>query len=220
MDVSHRGNLSLSELSPFQVEVAKVFFSLPASQGFLLAGGGALLAAGLSSRPTRDLDFFGVRGKASVEDVTSDFVRAIQERGWQCAVVDSGPAFRRIEVVGSESLVIDIAHDSPPFTTPMNSVAGPIFAPLELATRKLIALFDRAEARDFVDVYFLARQFDKVVLLAHAQQIDAGLASEHLCDALLLVDRYKDRDLPIDKHEVAELREFFRRWATDLARAN
>ena len=32
-----------SELSAFQLEVARLFFALPASQGFLLAGGAALL---------------------------------------------------------------------------------------------------------------------------------------------------------------------------------
>jgi hypothetical protein len=46
------------ELSAFQLEVARLFFTLPASQGFLLAGGAALLAQPLTARPTEDLDFF------------------------------------------------------------------------------------------------------------------------------------------------------------------
>jgi hypothetical protein len=48
-------------LTEYQAEVARLFFSLPASEGFLLAGGGALLATGLTTRPTEDLDFFGDR---------------------------------------------------------------------------------------------------------------------------------------------------------------
>jgi hypothetical protein len=32
------------ELTAFQLEVARLFFTLPASNGFLLAGGAALLA--------------------------------------------------------------------------------------------------------------------------------------------------------------------------------
>ena len=51
----------MSGPSAFQIEVARMFFSLPASDGFLLAGGGALLASGLTNRPTKDLDFFGKR---------------------------------------------------------------------------------------------------------------------------------------------------------------
>ena len=40
------------DLSAFQLEVARLFFALPASQGFLLAGGAALLAQHLTARPT------------------------------------------------------------------------------------------------------------------------------------------------------------------------
>ena len=46
------------DLSAFQQEVARTFFALPASKGFLLAGGAALLAQHLTARPTEDLDFF------------------------------------------------------------------------------------------------------------------------------------------------------------------
>jgi hypothetical protein len=45
-------------LAAFQAEVARLFFGLPESGGFLLAGGAALLAQHLTARPTEDLDFF------------------------------------------------------------------------------------------------------------------------------------------------------------------
>jgi predicted nucleotidyltransferase component of viral defense system len=38
------------------------------------------------------------------------------------------------------------------------AAAGPTFALEELAGRKLLALFDRAEARDFADVYDIAQR--------------------------------------------------------------
>lgn len=50
--------MSSSGLSAFQVALANLFFSLPESSGFLLAGGGALIAQGIVTRPTEDLDFF------------------------------------------------------------------------------------------------------------------------------------------------------------------
>jgi hypothetical protein len=40
---------SASPLTAFQIEVARLFFGLAASEGFLLAGGGALLAQGLTA---------------------------------------------------------------------------------------------------------------------------------------------------------------------------
>ena len=70
----------MSGLSEFQIEVARLFFSLPASEGFLIAGGGALLAAGLTSRPTRDLDFFGEMGLVNVNEALVQFVAAANNR--------------------------------------------------------------------------------------------------------------------------------------------
>lgn len=45
-------------LTPIQIEVARAFFQLPQSEGYVLAGGAALLANGLISRPTEDIDLF------------------------------------------------------------------------------------------------------------------------------------------------------------------
>ena len=44
------------QLTAFQIQVARTFFSLPASEGFLLAGGAALAAHALTTRPTKDAD--------------------------------------------------------------------------------------------------------------------------------------------------------------------
>lgn len=51
-------------LTAFQIDVAQLFFSLPASHGFLLAGGAALAAQQLTTRSTEDLDFSPVRTAA------------------------------------------------------------------------------------------------------------------------------------------------------------
>jgi Nucleotidyl transferase AbiEii toxin, Type IV TA system len=53
-------------LVAFQAEVAQLFFGLPKSKGFLLAGGAALLAQHLTARPTEDLDFFTAPGRGHV----------------------------------------------------------------------------------------------------------------------------------------------------------
>ena len=46
-----------SALTGFQITLARLFFTLPSSERFLLAGGAALVAQHLSERPTQDLDF-------------------------------------------------------------------------------------------------------------------------------------------------------------------
>ena len=57
---------SPSPLTAFHVEVARAFFDLPQAAGFLLAGGAALAAQGLTSRPTQDLDLFTAPGRGVV----------------------------------------------------------------------------------------------------------------------------------------------------------
>jgi len=44
-------------------------------------------------------------------------------------------------------------------------------------------------ARDFADVYVLARRFGKDVLLAHAAQVDAGFDPRVLAGMLATLDR-------------------------------
>lgn len=53
--------IGLPSVTAFQAEVAQMFFSLPEAESFLLAGGLALLAQGMSERPTQDMDAFTSR---------------------------------------------------------------------------------------------------------------------------------------------------------------
>uniref|UniRef100_UPI0013EFA229 nucleotidyl transferase AbiEii/AbiGii toxin family protein n=1 Tax=Protofrankia symbiont of Coriaria ruscifolia TaxID=1306542 RepID=UPI0013EFA229 len=53
---------------------------------------------------------------------------------------------------------------------------GPTLTARDLAARKTLALFGRAEARDFTDVYWLSRRFGKDQLLRLAGAQDQGCA--------------------------------------------
>jgi Nucleotidyl transferase AbiEii toxin, Type IV TA system len=70
------------DLSAFQLEVARLFFALPASKGFLLAGGAALLAQHLTARPTEDLDFFTAPERGHVPAARDALAAAASQRGW------------------------------------------------------------------------------------------------------------------------------------------
>jgi hypothetical protein len=83
------GQVRMPDLTDFQLEVTCLFSSLPASKGFLLAGGAALLAQHLTTRPTEDLDFFTAPDRGQVpaardalEAATRDFadVRLLARR--------------------------------------------------------------------------------------------------------------------------------------------
>jgi Nucleotidyl transferase AbiEii toxin, Type IV TA system len=62
-------------------------------------------------------------------------------------------------------VLVDLAVNAPPDLPPSVTPAGPPLAPEELTGHKLLALSGRAAARDFADVYALARRFGKDALI-------------------------------------------------------
>lgn len=65
-------------ITDFQEAVARAFFDMPESKGFLLAGGAALIALGAVERTTDDLDFFAARGEADVPEAKAAFVAFVR----------------------------------------------------------------------------------------------------------------------------------------------
>ena len=204
-------------LTTFQVEVAQKFFALEEARGYLLAGGSALLAFGLISRPTQDLDFF--TNDRSVTPARDAFLAAIQaQSGWSFRLVHDSDTFCRIEVCdgANQQLLVDLAVDSAPTDPPTMTVVGPAPMPIELGGRKLLALFGRAEARDFADVFMVSRTFGKPALLAKAAEIDSGFDKRVLAEMFGTLRRFTDNEVPVDRQQIRELREFFAQWAREL----
>lgn len=136
--------------------------------------------------------------------------------GWRTTPIRRTEEFVRLQVRGDETITIDICRDIPPIL-PINLTSdGPTFAGPELGGRKLLALFSRAEARDFVDVFVLTNKFGRTVLTQSARELDPGFASVPLRQALDRVSIYSDDELPIDRELVPALREFFRDWVDEL----
>ena len=203
-------------LTDFQVQVAQLFFSLPETAGFLLAGGAGLVAQHLTTRPTQDLDFFTRVGGTGVPAARDALEAAAHDRGWTIERVRDEATFCRLVVHGNEDLLVDLALDSPPEHPATASLIGPTFAPRELAGRKVIALFDRAEARDFADVFELIQHFSKEDLLAEAYEVDRGFDRHIFAQMLRSLARFSDADLPAPEAQMASMRDFFATWADQL----
>ncbi len=188
-------------LPPFQLEVARMFFALPASRGFLLAGGAALLAQHLTARPTEDLDFFTAPERGHVSAARDALEAAARQRGWATERIhDSGTFCRMVIHSADAGVLVDLAVNAPPDLPPSATPAGPTLAPEELAGHKLLALFDR-----------------KQVLLARAAQIDAGFDVRVLADMIATLDRFTDSEIPVpDGSSAAELRAFYAAWRSEL----
>jgi Nucleotidyl transferase AbiEii toxin, Type IV TA system len=89
------------DLSAFQQEVVRMFFALPASKGFLLAGGAALLAQHLTARPTEDLDFFTTPEQGRVPAARDALEAEARRRGWTTERIHDSDTFCRMVVMAA-----------------------------------------------------------------------------------------------------------------------
>jgi hypothetical protein len=181
-----------SVLTEPQRELLRLFFELPESSGYLLAGGAALVATGVTERPTRDLDLFSSDSDVGIGPAGDAFEAAAEHRGWSVERIQDSPTFRRLVIHATDGdVLVDLAIDSPPTTGRITTTVGPTYAPHELAARKLLALFDRAAARDFVDLQAIANRFDLDGLLDTAAAIDPGFDTDVLVQMLGTLDRFE-----------------------------
>ena len=117
--------------------------------------------------------------------------------------------------VDRETVRVDIAVDSPPRRGTVAASIGPTLDPLELAGRKLLALFDRAAPRDFADVHRLSLRFNQTAIVDIAIELDPGLDMAYLAHALDRAATISDRDFPAEADEIERLR----LWAADWAQS-
>lgn len=205
------------QLSNLQVDLAAIFFALDEATDYLVAGGAALLASDLTTRPTDDLDLFASRPTTSVTQAKDAFTQALEERNYGVHIVQERLTFCRMVVArAGEETLVDLAIDSPPRSQPTITILGPTLAPLELAGRKLLALFGRAEARDFADVYLLAHRFGKKALMEHAQALDPGFDLKVLAQMIRTIDRFDASEIPVATDQLPRLRRFFADWTSEL----
>ncbi len=185
-----------------------LFFSLPESEGFAVAGGSALVLAGLVNRSTNDIDLF-----ASASEVVRPAAHALVVRagaaGLACSIVRDFDTFVRMELSdGDDSTLIDLAADFRLFDA-RPSRLGPLLAPEELAADKTLALFGRAAPRDFVDVYVLAERFGIDAMLSWAREKDRGFDDLIFAEMLGRIAGIPRAEFEVSDGDYALLESFF-----------
>jgi hypothetical protein len=204
-------------ITAFQEDVARNFFDLPESEGFLLAGGAALIALGAVERVTDDLDFFAARGEGSVPAVKAAFVARCRARGWETVIIWENDEFVRLSVITADDKVeVDLGIDASLLLPATATFLGPTIGLEENAGRKTLALFGRAAPRDFVDVFNLARRFGKPKLLELAAERDLGFDRGVFGQMARLVNQINARQFPLDEDSVPDLVAFFNEWSEEL----
>lgn len=85
-----------------------------------------------------------------------------------------------------------------------------------MAGDKLAALFSRAAARDFVDVYALSERFGREELYELARDKDTGFVLDRLHDSLGTFEHRYRQDFPISDEEYERLRAWVHEWRAEL----
>ena len=193
-----------------------MFFGTAQSEGFVIVGGAALLALGISDRPTQDVDFF-TDDETRIQAAADALIAEARARGWDCEVIRDVGSFKRLRLArDATTLVVDLATDVAAMRPLVESSLGPTFDPLEHAARKALALFDRAAARDYVDLSVLALLFDRRSILSLAASVDLGFHEGVFVEMLRAIRRFADDELPCDPGLVQVVRDFANQWADEI----
>jgi hypothetical protein len=209
-------------LSPLQERIAEIVAGLDEAEGFALAGGAALIARGDVRRQTRDLDFFGLSGDA-VDRLAPAVRRALSAAGFVVGHAQANPGFVRFIVSdGDERTELDLAADARLFPAEPGRLA-PTLTGEELAVDKVLAVFGRAEARDFADLMALEPRFGLDRLCELAAEKDLGFEPALFAEMVGRFDRLRRDEFDLDDAEYEQLRGAVRRWherALELRRAD
>jgi predicted nucleotidyltransferase component of viral defense system len=150
-------------LTPAQKRFLEAFVSTPFAPEYRLVGGTALSAFHLRHRASEDLDLFA-RRHAALPDLSS-FVQSVPGLG---AVTHERVLDRhRFVATPSEggTLIVDfVERPEPPLEPPLVIEGLHVQTARDILADKLLAMFERIAAKDFVDVFFLLRDKPEAAL--------------------------------------------------------
>lgn len=202
-------------LTPLQRQIREIVASIPDTEDLALAGGGALIVHGIVDRETRDLDFFS-NSPEEVDRLLPSVEKALRDDSLVVERLRVADGFAQLSVTsGSDQTTVDLAWDPrllPPTTTP----EGPVLAEEEVAAGKVLALFGRAEARDFVDVSALVSRYGLEHLCQLAAEKDPGFDLAILAEMMSRIDRLPRNEFGIDDAEYERLRRSVEVWRHEL----
>ena len=198
-------------LSRSQRRIVADVMAVVEPDGFVISGGIALIAAGLSSRPTQHLDALS----PTCDDVALVAERLVDRLRGSDHLVDvhrSDATFARMTVSTGKYRrtvsVVELRRDLQLFAAVPNAL-GPMLSIREMAADKMLAAFGRREPRDLVDLSSLAEATSLRQAVVDARAKDPGFGRDPFVEMVARTMLVRD-DLWPEGSEPEVIREFAR----------
>ena len=213
-------------ISGLHREVAVIALRAAAPHGFALGGGNALIAHGITERPTQDVDVFsdeqgGVEAAAdAVEAALGDAGFGTERRDKTDGLADifygmgEGLAEWIVTAPGGEQMLLQMAYFDR-VRRPVIMDIGPVLDLEDVVGGKVCALASRAEPRDYLDTAAAMERYGIGQMIGFARRLDPGLTDRDFGDAGRRLDRWGDgvfAPFGLGPRDVAALREKFAAW--------
>jgi hypothetical protein len=214
-------------LDDLHQDVAAVALGAAAEHGFALGGGNALIAHGIISRPTEDVDLF-TDHERGVEAAAGAVEAALRGAGYGTERQDKtggladvfygmgqGLAEWMITAPGGRQMTLQMAYFER-VNEPVLMEFGPVLDLEDALAGKTAALASRAYERDYADVAAAVdRGYTVDELIGLARRLDPGLEAEDFTDAGRRLDQMSDRRFAaagISPEEAAKVRDRLAEW--------
>jgi len=210
-------------LDPLQERIARIALALPQACTLALAGGGAMIVHGLVDRATRDIDLFTELDADEALAVADALRNALLAVGYEIRQAAKPPHENRFvvfEPASSGSVEVEIFSDGGRLRPRVTLDIGPVLHRDDVAADKTLALWARAEPRDFVDVMALRDRYGGRQLLDLAAAKDRGFTEATFVDALRSVRRISAKRWEaagVPETRVAEIRHAVEEWCHELS---
>jgi Nucleotidyl transferase AbiEii toxin, Type IV TA system len=213
-------------VSDLHREVAAIALRAAAPHGFALGGGNALIAHGITERPTQDVDVFsdeqgGVEAAAdAVEGALRDAGFGTERRDENGGLGDifygmgDGLAEWIVTAPGGGQMMLQMAYFDRA-RRPVIMDVGPVLDLEDVVGGKVCALASRAEPRDYVDTAAALERYSIEQMIGFARRLDPGLTDRDFADAGRRLDQWGDAvfgPFGLSPRDVTKLRARFAAW--------
>ncbi len=213
-------------VSELHRQVTTIALRAAAEHGFALGGGNALLAHGITSRPTQDVDLFtnqehGVVAAAkAVEAALRGAGFEPERRDETAGLADIFPGMGEgmaewiVTAPAGRQMMLQMAYFERG-REPVIMDIGPVLDLEDVAGGKVCALAGRVEPRDYADTAAALERYSPAQLIAFARRLDPGLTGQDFADAGRRLDQMDDEvfaSVGLGPREVTRLRQRFADW--------